>query len=86
MRKLTLPGQRAPVRYEPGPGATAQDESKPNTEGARYTLAYGQYRLAYEVYGSGDRAANRLVSGSCNRHGVRACGPSTQVLALGGHQ
>jgi pimeloyl-ACP methyl ester carboxylesterase len=28
---------------------------EPNTEGERYTLAYGQYRLAYEVYGSGDR-------------------------------
>ena len=24
-------------------------------EGTRHTLAYGQYRLSYEVYGSGDR-------------------------------
>jgi pimeloyl-ACP methyl ester carboxylesterase len=55
MKKLTLPGQRAPVRCDPGPGAMPEDESKPDTEGARYTLAYGQYRLAYEVYGSGDR-------------------------------
>jgi pimeloyl-ACP methyl ester carboxylesterase len=55
MKKLTLPGQRAPLRCVPGPAATAEDESKPNTEGTRHTLAYGQYRLAYEVYGSGDR-------------------------------
>ncbi|HTZ27996.1 MAG TPA: alpha/beta hydrolase, partial [Streptosporangiaceae bacterium] len=27
----------------------------PSTDGARHTLAYGQYRLNYEVYGSGDR-------------------------------
>jgi len=27
----------------------------PGTDGARRTLAYGQYRLNYEVYGSGDR-------------------------------
>ena len=26
-----------------------------NIEGTRHTLAYGQYRLAYEVYGSGPR-------------------------------
>ncbi|HUB21836.1 MAG TPA: alpha/beta fold hydrolase [Streptosporangiaceae bacterium] len=34
---------------------TAEDDSKPSTEGMRHTLAYGQYRLSYEVYGSGDR-------------------------------
>jgi pimeloyl-ACP methyl ester carboxylesterase len=33
----------------------AEDDSKPDADGARHTLAYGQYRLAYEVYGSGDR-------------------------------
>jgi pimeloyl-ACP methyl ester carboxylesterase len=27
----------------------------PSTDGARQTLTYGQYRLNYEVYGSGDR-------------------------------
>jgi len=31
------------------------DDPKPSTEGDQGTLAYGQYRLAYEVYGSGDR-------------------------------
>jgi pimeloyl-ACP methyl ester carboxylesterase len=55
VRKLNLPGQRAPVRCDPGPGAMAEDDSKPDADGARHTLAYGQYRLAYEVYGSGDR-------------------------------
>ncbi len=30
-------------------------DSKPSTDGTRHTLAYGQYQLGYEVYGSGDR-------------------------------
>ena len=30
-------------------------DPEPGTEGARRTLTYGQYRLSYEVYGSGDR-------------------------------
>ena len=33
--------------------AAAADDDHP--EGTRHTLAYGGYRLAYEVYGSGDR-------------------------------
>ena len=33
----------------------AGDDWEPSPEGARHTLAYGRYRLAYEVYGSGDR-------------------------------
>jgi pimeloyl-ACP methyl ester carboxylesterase len=33
------------VEHDPGAHA----------DGAEYTLSYGQYRLAYEVYGSGDR-------------------------------
>ena len=28
---------------------------EPSLDGTRHTLAYGRYRLAYEVYGSGDR-------------------------------
>jgi pimeloyl-ACP methyl ester carboxylesterase len=32
-----------------------QDDLEPSPDGTRYTLAYGRYRLAYEVYGSGDR-------------------------------
>jgi len=31
------------------------DGLDPDSEGARRSLAYGQYRLSYEVYGSGDR-------------------------------
>jgi len=30
-------------------------DAGPGTEGARRTLAFAQYRLSYEVYGSGDR-------------------------------
>jgi pimeloyl-ACP methyl ester carboxylesterase len=30
-------------------------DPEPGAEGARRTLPYGQYRLSYEVYGSGDR-------------------------------
>jgi alpha/beta hydrolase fold len=41
MKRVGLPGGRAAT----GPG----------TEGTRHTLTYRQYRLAYEVYGSGDR-------------------------------
>jgi pimeloyl-ACP methyl ester carboxylesterase len=35
--------------------SAAVDDSKASTEGPEHSLAYGQYRLAYEVYGSGDR-------------------------------
>ena len=41
-----------PSRHGAGGPAT---DPEPGTEGARRTLAYGQYRLCYEVYGSGDR-------------------------------
>jgi pimeloyl-ACP methyl ester carboxylesterase len=34
---------------------TADGAPQPSTDGARHTLTYGQYRLNYEVYGSGDR-------------------------------
>jgi len=32
-----------------------ETDPEPGTEGARRTVAYGQYRLCYEVYGSGER-------------------------------
>jgi len=38
---------RVTTTAEHNPGATA--------DGTRHTLSYGDYRLAYEVYGSGDR-------------------------------
>jgi pimeloyl-ACP methyl ester carboxylesterase len=55
MNKLTRAGRRAAVRRDPYAGVTAEDDSRPGTEGTRRTLTYGQYRLSYEVYGSGDR-------------------------------
>ena len=44
--------QRGTIAYV---SVTAEHDRKPSLDGARHTLAYGQYRLAYEVYGSGDR-------------------------------
>lgn len=35
--------------------SAAATDLEPGTEGSRRTLTYGQYRLSYEVYGSGDR-------------------------------
>lgn len=35
--------------------ATAEHDARASTDGIRHTLSYGQYRLNYEVYGSGDR-------------------------------
>ena len=55
MNRLVRLGRRAAARRDPSIGVTAEDDSKPSTEGMRYTLAYGRYRLSYEVYGSGDR-------------------------------
>ena len=55
MKSLILPGERAPVRRNPHVDVTAEDRPGPGTEGTRHTLAYGRYRLSYEVYGSGDR-------------------------------
>jgi len=55
MNRLVRLGRRAAARRDPSTSVTAEDDSKPSTEGMRYTLAYGRYRLSYEVYGSGDR-------------------------------
>lgn len=55
MKRLTRRGQRAAAWRNPRVSVAAEDDSRPSTEGRRYTLAYGQYQLAYEVYGSGDR-------------------------------
>lgn len=37
------------------PGRHADICASPSAEGTRHILTYGEYRLAYEVYGSGDR-------------------------------
>jgi len=42
----------SPVRPE-GPGAAVQDD--PGAEGTHQTVTYGQHRLSYEVYGTGER-------------------------------
>jgi pimeloyl-ACP methyl ester carboxylesterase len=55
MEMLIHPAQRAAARNNARVRVAAEDDSKPSTDGTRYTLSYGQYRLAYEVYGSGDR-------------------------------
>jgi pimeloyl-ACP methyl ester carboxylesterase len=55
MKSVILPGERAPARRNPLAGVTAEGRPGPGTEGTRHTLAYGRYRLSYEVYGSGDR-------------------------------
>ena len=55
MEEQTGASERAAARRDPRIGMTADDGAKPSTEGTRHTLAYGRYRLAYEVYGSGDR-------------------------------
>ena len=49
--RLRRSAPRRNLRARVAPGG----DSKPSPEGTRCTLAYGRYRLAYEVYGSGDR-------------------------------
>ncbi len=55
MKSLIPPGERAPARRCPRVDATAEDSPGPGAEATRHTLAYGRYRLSYEIYGSGDR-------------------------------
>ena len=45
--------QRRPVRPDGGLGLAAGD--RPSGDGTRHTLACGEHRLSYEVYGTGDR-------------------------------
>lgn len=55
IEKLARSGQRAAARLNPFVSAAADAGPGPSGDGTRYTLAYGAYHLAYEVYGSGDR-------------------------------
>jgi pimeloyl-ACP methyl ester carboxylesterase len=55
MKKLIRVSEREVARRDRCAGRVAEDDLRPNIEGTRCTLTYGQYRLAYEVYGSGDR-------------------------------
>ena len=45
----------SPVRARQRDARVPATDPEPGTEGAQRTLTYGQYRLCYEVYGSGDR-------------------------------
>jgi pimeloyl-ACP methyl ester carboxylesterase len=51
---LTDSAQPTAAHSAPVNEAAAHDP-RASVDGALYTLSYGQYRLAYEVYGSGDR-------------------------------
>ena len=55
MARLTRSTRRPAARRNPFVSLAPKDDSEPSSEGTRHTLAYGRYRLAYEVYGSGDR-------------------------------
>jgi pimeloyl-ACP methyl ester carboxylesterase len=55
MTSLILPGERAPAWRNRRVEVTAEDRPGPGTEGTRHTLAYGRYKLSYEIYGVGDR-------------------------------
>ena len=64
----------------------------PGTDGARHTLTYGQYRLNYEVYGSGDRVLvwlhGILLDANLSRNLARALaarGNRVVLLDLLGH-
>ncbi len=46
---------RARARNDDDVSGTREPDPKRSADCARYTLTYGQYQLAYEVYGSGDR-------------------------------
>jgi pimeloyl-ACP methyl ester carboxylesterase len=46
---------RLSVAPRPTTGRTTSGDPLPSADGTRHTLAYGQYQLNYEVYGSGDR-------------------------------
>jgi pimeloyl-ACP methyl ester carboxylesterase len=89
MRRLTLPGERLRA---PGVGAAADGGPGPGAEGTRHTLTYGRYRLAYEVYGSGDRVLvwlhGLLLDASLSRGLARrlaAKGNRVVLLDLLGH-
>lgn len=50
-----MESHRTPIRPSPDGGRVAATDPEPGAEDPRRTLAYGQYTLSYEVYGSGER-------------------------------
>ena len=72
--------------------ALAEHKARASAEGTRHTLSFGQYRLAYEVYGSGDRVLvwlhGLLLDASLSRGLARtlaAWGNRVVLLDLLGH-
>jgi pimeloyl-ACP methyl ester carboxylesterase len=55
MKSLIPRGKPAAPRRGSRVHMPAKDRAGPGIDGERHTLAFGQYRLAYEIYGSGDR-------------------------------
>jgi len=55
MKSLIPRGVPAVARRSSRVDISAKDRSGPGIDGERHTLAFGQYRLSYEIYGSGDR-------------------------------
>ena len=92
MTSLILPGERTPAWRSPRVEVTAEDRPGPGIEGTRHTLAYGRYRLSYEIYGSGDRVLvwlhGLLLDASLSRGLARrlaARGNRVVLLDLLGH-
>ncbi len=71
---------------------TAEHDLKSNLEGSQHMLAFGQYRLGYEIYGSGDRVLvwlhGLLLDANLSRNLARtlaAQGNRVVLLDLLGH-
>ena len=71
---------------------TAEHDSKSNLDGSLHMLTYGQYRLGYEIYGSGDRVLvwlhGLLLDANLSRNLARtlaARGNRVVLLDLLGH-
>ena len=91
MGAFTRPVRSVARWRKPGASAAALD-TPPGAEGTHGTLSYGSYRLAYEVYGSGDRVLvwlhGLLLDANLSRHLARklaAEGNRVVLLDLLGH-
>jgi pimeloyl-ACP methyl ester carboxylesterase len=83
---------RACTRDDAYVSAIDEHDLEPDHDDTRYTFAYGQYRLAYEVHGSGDRVLvwlhGLLLDANLSRHLARrlaAQGNRVVLLDLLGH-
>ena len=83
---------RACARDDAYVGAIEEQNLESGADGTRHTFAYGQYRVAYEVHGSGDRVLvwmhGLLLDANLSRHLARrlaAQGNRVVLLDLLGH-